>query len=1053
MELSFSNLFKAATIAVTLTLAGSPQGLAESLEPHDGPDAPVFAAWSPGQGQLISGGLASRLRVWHGKRSIKIDHLGLLGVLSLDGYTDQDKTLLLSSGFDGTVRLWDLNQKDLLEEKFNDVINSIGFDSSTRYFAAGGKTLNVWGLKIVNNEIKMHQILHDKGVDATITSLCWLKTRPGTGDRSIRLATGDEDGMLCVWGYALGSTELDIVQEIETLPAQNNSIIGITGLSLLSPSSDIVVASHSDQSLRTWDISKGKAKPNENAIPAASFFLSRDGKYLAWHQGSSIFAGQTIDPLNQVTSIPLSTTSEPVAITLHVDESGMDSGVALAGWLAFYGRNDNVVYLYDLESKTIVHRTDVVEDVSSILIRPDKKQLAVVTSSKIELYPIEQGISQLQAAAPTSGTSTGTLVEEVLMRAYVGAKSEHLVAVSKSGKLHVWRTENNDVIGPPLQLKKADDTPIDNIVTVDIQTTSNGILLAIATLDQMHLQNLDLSDDEHFQSKHLASYDIADCKKVDFWGNGIMMAVVNDDGIHMLEYHKEDRKLILIQSASLEGSISSMDEASVVQHNKQYYILGVSKNVNLKAFKLNKATHLGQFVRPIGAVDSLARSVRSKAKVFVGLDEPLDDQSGKENYDVIILELDKDHQALSRDSQEIVIESSVNSLELSRDQNTFVAGGASGKIARYSAIDYKLLTHEIADNSSGIVDFDFTSDDSQLLIGYTNGIHGHFRIDDGAQLIWDSAAKENEVRCVSSFLFSQPATELDSSFHERGTAVLTKKSRLRIRLLPSEPSRIARYPGPAYSVRWSSQGDYFLTSGIDESLDTKSRSSKKTPTNAVTTVWKAKAIPEVYVKLVEKKNVDEEEVVNTPTHASAVYDAVFHPRDHAIIYTVGADSMIRRWKIGSSLPPSVDSMKENELKHNSYCLTIHPTQDIVFSGSPKNTEAKSNSLQLWTPDIEAIGVPLVAHVDRIMAMEFSPASNGSLLASVDHSGMVVFWDVPDPISASSLPTIKHSVSGLPESVNAVGLTWFDYLDDEQTSRVRLAVCATDGNIYLYDLPE
>jgi WD40 repeat protein len=463
----------------------------------------------------------------------------------------RDGKQLAMAGKDGTVKLWDINGKQLEEFRAHQKsVNSVRFSPDDKFLATAGEddTAKLWNLKGKKlAEFKGHQ-----------NSVNNVRFSP---DGKL-LATSGKDGTVKLWALS--------GQQLVGFKAHKDSINSLN----FSPDGKMLATAGDDSMARVWDL-KGnqlaELKGHEGNVNGVSF--SPDGKLLAtagddgrarvWNLNGQLLKKFKAHD-DSIESIRFSPTDGKLLATsgkdgtvklweLHGKRLAEFKGHQGSVWslnfsrdgkqLATAGENDGTVRLWQVPEKQWVKLEGHKGSVNTVRFSPDGKLLATAgDDGTVRIWNLNGKLLKQFKSQEGSVESIGFSPDNKL-----------LATTGDYGKVKLW-----DLDGKLLAEFKGHQGKVQNV-----RFNPNGTLLATAgddgTVKLWDLQGKLWAEGKSHQGK---------VKNVRFHPNGKQLATAGDDGTVKLW---DLQGKLLGQFNSQEGSVNG---TSFSQDGKEIAIAG-----------------------------------------------------------------------------------------------------------------------------------------------------------------------------------------------------------------------------------------------------------------------------------------------------------------------------------------------------------------------------------------------------------------------------------------------------------------------------------------------
>jgi len=261
-----------------------------------------------------------------------------------------DGKAMASSGFDKTVRLWDVaSGKELLKLTGpKDSVASVAFSPDGKLLAAGdgGLTVHLWSLP----DGKLVRVMHNAEPIAHVAF----------SPDGKQLAAGGISGTGEVFAVADGKELYEVRVRTPGFSKDSKSVIGTSKLG----------------ALLQYDAANGKQKKELKGTRPTSSVLSPDSKLLFAYSGND----KEVIVLDAATGASVGTFSGATA--------GISSvAVSADGALFAAASEDKVVRIYDVATRTLLRKFPL-EKVGFVAFSPDKSQLAVADGVLVKLFAI-----------------------------------------------------------------------------------------------------------------------------------------------------------------------------------------------------------------------------------------------------------------------------------------------------------------------------------------------------------------------------------------------------------------------------------------------------------------------------------------------------------------------------------------------------------------------------------------------------------------------------------------------------------------------------------------
>lgn len=261
-----------------------------------------------------------------------------------------DGKTVASSGFDKTVRVWDVaTQKELLKLTGpKDNVSSIAFSPDGKLIAAGdaGLTVNLWSLP----DGKPVRVMHNA---EPIFAIAF------SPDGKL-IAAGGIGGTGEVFQAADGKELYEVRVRMPSFTKDGKQIIGV---------------SHGG-SVLTYDAAKGKQTKEVKGTSPTSSVLSADGKQLYAFSGND----KEVIVSDAVTAARVGVFSGATQGVSHVAVSADGQRVAVASV-------DKIVRIYDAATRTLLRKLPI-ERTGFVAFSPDRSQLLVGDGAVVKLFAL-----------------------------------------------------------------------------------------------------------------------------------------------------------------------------------------------------------------------------------------------------------------------------------------------------------------------------------------------------------------------------------------------------------------------------------------------------------------------------------------------------------------------------------------------------------------------------------------------------------------------------------------------------------------------------------------
>ena len=220
-------------------------------------------AWSPDGQTLASTSSDMTVRLWDVERRELLQTLqGHVNGVNSVGWSPDGRTLATGSE-DRTIKLWDVERGELLQTLLGhgEAVRSVSWSPDGRTLASGSKdgAIKLW-------DVERGEPLHAlQGHEGSVNSVAWSPD-------GRRLASGSSDSNIVVWDAERG-------EPIQTLQGNGASVYSVAW----SPDGSELVSGSSDRTIRLWDVEQGELlqtlQGHEDSVSSVAW--SPDGRMLA----------------------------------------------------------------------------------------------------------------------------------------------------------------------------------------------------------------------------------------------------------------------------------------------------------------------------------------------------------------------------------------------------------------------------------------------------------------------------------------------------------------------------------------------------------------------------------------------------------------------------------------------------------------------------------------------------------------------------------------------------------------------------------------------------
>ena len=325
---------------------------------------------------------------------------GLGGRIGAVEFASDGRTLIGGSG-DGTVRLWDLNKRQIVRvtpKGHSRAIIDAGLSQDGRLLATLGQDqlIRLWHLGNTYPAATVRQVSGKKAKGVAFS------------DDGRHLAAGDDTGAVQVW-------ELGRYTDPIVLAGHEHQVWAVA----FAPGASLIASADRAGHLRLWDAVTGALRWSVSADQEAIWSLgfTPDGRQLMTASDSRVGLWDV-------------ETGASRRIMAHEGGSITRATLSPDGGLVAVASADGKVRLYDMADGTLFKELDVEDNVVwSVAFSPDGQQLATASSDEVvALWDIATG-RQLAAFAGHAGGATDIVYLD---------DGVTLVAVDRSGNLHLW---------------------------------------------------------------------------------------------------------------------------------------------------------------------------------------------------------------------------------------------------------------------------------------------------------------------------------------------------------------------------------------------------------------------------------------------------------------------------------------------------------------------------------------------------------------------------------------------------------------------------------------
>jgi len=305
----------------------------------------------------------------------------------------------------------------------------------------------------------------------------------------------------------------------------------------------------------------------------------------------------------------------------------------------------------------------------------------------------------------------------------------------------------------------------------------------------------------------------------------------------------------------------------------------------------------------------------------------------------------------------------VGDIAISPDGKLLASAGADKSIRIYNPADGKLLV-TLTGHAQAVTGVAFSRDNSRIIAAAADGIVG----------IWEAGGRLLEMRKVAAIQPSAVSFGLDNQ-----TLVLggTDNS---VKLMPVALLRlIVASEMPLTGVAWTPDGNSLVTGGVDKTVKlwnaANGQAIRAFPghTAAVTSVAVSRDGVQVLSsgadKTVRVWTTANAAVVATLTHPAVVHSANFSA-DRSRIVTAADDQQVRAWDVASQ------RVLQQFAEHTK------PVRAAVFAGNNLDVLSGGDDTTVRRSHIAASAV-IAAHVGGVSSVTFLPKGDGVISAGVD----------------------------------------------------------------------